>query len=132
MVAAGVDHVSGDGHSYRSKAPGTWLATNTNIRPFRLSDSAKERNDMSKQLACPECESTRLRSDEVAAIGYPVRLFRTPDGSVDVDYTGESYQVWDEGTEYSGDIWCMNCGANPNEADLIEVEVEETTPWVNA
>lgn len=76
---------------------------------------------MNKQLACRECGSTRLRSDEVAAIGYPVNLFRNDAGEVEVDYTGESYEVWDEGTVYSGDIWCRDCGHQHTESDLMEV-----------
>lgn len=74
---------------------------------------------MSKQLACPECESTALRSDEVAIIGYPVILRRTPDGNVDVEYTGEDRDVFDETTVYDGkDLWCRDCGANFDESAL--------------
>jgi hypothetical protein len=76
---------------------------------------------MATQLTCPHCGSLRLRSDEVAAIGYPVRLFRTPDGSVDVEYTGEDREVWDECTEYSGDLWCQDCDNQIDEGDLVEV-----------
>lgn len=73
-------------------------------------------------LACPECESTRLRSDETAVIGYPVILRRTPDGSVDVQYTGEDRDVFDEGAVYDGkDLWCRDCGSNFTEGDLVEV-----------
>lgn len=76
---------------------------------------------MSTQLGCPICESTDLRSDETATIGYSVRLTRTPSGALDVEYTGESYTVFDEGTEFEGDIWCRGCGENFNESALVEV-----------
>ena len=76
---------------------------------------------MSTPLACPHCGSVNLRSDEAATIGYPALLFRDEDGNVDVHYTGEEYESFDEGTVYSGDIWCRDCGANPKEQDLVEV-----------
>lgn len=73
------------------------------------------------RLACP-CGSTRLRSDEVASIMYPVTLTRAADGGVEVDYTGDSYEVMDEGTVYVGDLWCRDCGRQLTEADLEDDE----------
>jgi Zn finger protein HypA/HybF involved in hydrogenase expression len=76
-------------------------------------------------LACPYCGSTRLRSDETATIGYPVTLVRNAStGSVEPEYTGDEYIVFDEGTEYSADIWCRDCGANPDEDELVVAETE--------
>lgn len=72
-------------------------------------------------LACPNCESTSLRSDEVAAIGYPVIMRRNDAGQIEPEYIGDGYEVWDEGTVYSNDIWCRNCGVQVDENDLIEV-----------
>jgi len=73
-------------------------------------------------LACPHCGSDRLRSDEVATIGYPVAMFRDESGNVDVEYTGEEYDTFDEGTVYSGDIWCRDCGDQLTESDLVSAQ----------
>lgn len=76
---------------------------------------------MSVKLVCPTCGSDRLWSDEVASVMYPVTLTRNEDGSVEVDYTGDGYEVMDEGTEYDGDIWCRSCGSQFEETQLREV-----------
>lgn len=74
------------------------------------------------RLACP-CGSTRLRSDEVASILYPVTLTRAADGAVEVDYPGvEGYEVVDEGTVYVGDLWCRDCGKQITEDQLVPAE----------
>lgn len=79
------------------------------------------------RLVCPRCKSgDSLWSDEVASIMYPVRLTReSVDAAVEVEYTGESYSVMDEGTVYSGDIWCRDCGSQIGEEDLVPEEEEE-------
>lgn len=77
---------------------------------------------MATPLGCPKCNSTRLRSDEAAAIGYPVTITTDQAGQVEVDYTGESYEIYDEATVYAGDIWCRDCGHHMAEADLVEVD----------
>lgn len=71
------------------------------------------------ELCCPHCTSTRLRSDETAQIGYPVLLTLSDHGGIEVEYTGESYDVWDEGTTYEGDIWCRDCGAQVSPQSLV-------------
>jgi ribosomal protein S27AE len=79
------------------------------------------------RLACPRCGSgDNLWSDEAASIMYPVRLTREAgDTTADVEYTGESYEVQDEGTVYVGDIWCRNCGIQLTEHDLIDPDAED-------
>lgn len=94
------------------------------------------------RLACPHCGNDRLWSDEVTSIMYPVILTRVtgdctcrntgelkthdagcpvPTGQgIEVEYTGESYDVMDEGTEYRGDIWCRSCGSQFTEDQLVE------------
>lgn len=62
-----------------------------------------------RPLACPHCHDTEnLRSDETGLIGYPAAFTtatRTP------QYTGDSYEVFDEGTTFEDTITCTNCGA---------------------
>lgn len=80
-------------------------------------------------LACP-CGSTSLRSDEVALIGYPVRLSRNEAGQIDVSYTGESSETFDDGTVYQGEIACLDCGRiDMSESDLIEKLGGEACPF---
>jgi hypothetical protein len=71
-------------------------------------------------LACPHCGETRLWSDEPTTIMYPAVFTRDDAGDVTPDYTGDSYDVMDEGTEYVGNIWCRSCGTQLAESDLVE------------
>lgn len=79
---------------------------------------------MGTPLACPNCGTTDLWSDEPASIMYTVQLTRSESGDVEVEYTGTGYEPQDEGTEYAGDIWCRQCGTQHTEAALVP----ESTP----
>jgi hypothetical protein len=77
------------------------------------------------KLVCPKCGTDdNLWSDETASIMYPATFSRDADGAVTLDYTGEDYKIIDEGTVYSGDIWCRDCGIQLGEGDLIEAKTE--------
>ena len=55
-----------------------------------------------------------------------VKVTEKGPSSVDVTYTGETYDTWDEGTVYSGDVWCRECGQQLGEAELVtDAEFEE-------
>lgn len=77
---------------------------------------------MSKTLVCPSCHSgEELRSIETAQIAYPATF--TAAGP---EYTGESYEVFDEGTTFGDLIDCSNCDSlDMTLGDLIEEEEEE-------
>lgn len=79
-------------------------------------------------LACPACGSVRLRSDEVASLGYPVTLARAADGTVEVTYTGDGYETYDENTVYTGDLWCRDCCTQITEDVLAPLVDEDHDP----
>lgn len=80
-------------------------------------------------LVCPKCHSRALRSDETAVIGYPVTLARV-NGLIEVTYTGESYETFDEGTVYVGDLWCRDCGYHFAPHELV-AEKNVGEEWVD-
>jgi hypothetical protein len=75
---------------------------------------------VSTVLGCP-CGNSNIWSEEVASILYTVELTRGEDGSVQVEHNGAGYETCDEGTVYSGNLWCRNCGDNLTESELVEV-----------
>lgn len=76
-------------------------------------------------LVCPKCgDADSLRSDETAVIGYPIIAFAKDDGTPGMDYTGASYSIFDEGTEFRDDVWCTACDWNGGLADLAAEDPE--------
>ena len=76
---------------------------------------------------CPNCGSTRFKSWEDAEIGYPIRV---TDG-FSWEYTGDSYDVADEGTEFKDDIRCLDCDWDGTLEHLVtpsDDEAEGGTP----
>jgi hypothetical protein len=73
-----------------------------------------------EKLACPHCGATDyLFSVEETTIEFSAEFTREKDGSVHMDYTGESTHVNDEGTSYDQNIYCRNCCVELRESELI-------------
>ena len=73
------------------------------------------------ELACPHCRSgDNLYSSETVTMDYPVRLARDENGDVEHEYAGEDPMIYDEGSEYRGDLFCRTCIAQLTEDELVE------------
>lgn len=71
-------------------------------------------------LACPRCGSAdSLFSQERTVILYPVRMSVESDPRPGFTYTGADRIVVDEGTVYTGDLYCRSCITAVAETDLI-------------
>lgn len=75
------------------------------------------------KLMCPHCGEERLWSEEKTTIMYPAVFRKVEDGTIGPDYTGDRYDVIDEGTEYDGTIWCRSCGRRLTEEELVPAGV---------
>ena len=59
------------------------------------------------RLACPTCGTDdKLSSIEAAQLGYPIAASEGPAGR-GICYTGESYTVVDEGTQFQSEFHCF-------------------------
>jgi len=74
-------------------------------------------------LVCPNCGSPELRSEERAVIAYPITASVNDHGKRTHDYTGDSYKVYDDDTQFEDVVICPSCAWAGN---LTALKPEET------
>lgn len=71
------------------------------------------------KLVCPGClRNDLLFSCETTKIMYPAEPELDQHGGFGVGYTGEHYEVLDEGTTFENDLYCRNCAQERQQNDL--------------